>query len=893
MKRPLLWYAGAYALGEVLALHGGGLWPAVFLAAAGTAAVCCLRKSKKIFLFVRRRARRACPARRSGGQGVRGRRVLWFFLSLFFVLGSLRLSRSGDPPAVRRLDGILAEKESLTGVLSGRIVRMELRSTKGEESFRLLLSGCSFRPEDSEKGGIPAEEAGDRSAGPEETEVFPVGGVQLTLEELPEGVREGRDLTMRVRLSEMEEPGNPGQFDSRSYYRSQGISYRAKGTALLAVSGRTDCLRMGLRLLRQYGSDNLLRTAGEESGGMLCAMVLGEKWEADGGSVSLYTESGMGHLLAISGLHISLAGMGVWRLLRKRLNCSYVLAAAGCTAMSFCYYLLTGEGTSAGRAFFMLTVYGIGQALGRQYDLASAAALSALVMLLRRPLLLFQSGFLLSFGSVLALGLIYPLLSRAGLPKFLSPLFPGLSIQLLTLPVQASFFYKIPVYGLLLNLAVLPLFTAAALLGIAGALLGGALPGLLSLLLRPAGWILGLYEFLGARSLRLPGAVWRTGRPENWQLLLYGMLLLLFCRWLLRRAAEKKEEEKAEQEKRMGEKTKEEKTGEGKRAGRETEERKKKEKKEKRGLRRGGKSGLPGLLLFAGLFLSLTPVRGRELEITFLNVGQGDSCFLRTPEGVTFLVDGGSSDQKEVGEYRLEPFLDVRAVKGADFALVSHGDADHINGIAGLIGTGRIGALVLPRGREEGEGLAALKEQAEEAGIPVLFLGRGERLTAGEAAFTCLWPEASGGKAAGSLEENEASMVLWFSWRELDVLFTGDLEGGGEDAVTGYLEAYRKASGRRADILKVPHHGSGGAGGTDFLEAAAPGYGVISCGKNNRYGHPAQETLERLSAAGCRVFRTDRCGAVTVRSNGERVRISGYRGSGIPEGNPEGSSGSH
>ena len=85
----------------------------------------------------------------------------------------------------------------------------------------------------------------------------------------------------------------------------------------------------------------------------------------------------------------------------------------------------------------------------------------------------------------------------------------------------------------------------------------------------------------------------------------------------------------------------------------------------------------------------------------------------------------------------------------------------------------------------------------------------------------------------------------------------------------------------------------GAAGGTDCLEAAAPGYGVISCGKNNRYGHPAQESLERLSAAGCRVFRTDRCGAVTVRSNGERVRISGYRGSGIPEGHPEGSSGSH
>lgn len=765
-------------------------------------------------------------------------------LLFFFLLGYVRIYQTGNSASVKILDGRLEEEENLTAKLAGRVVRIELRDTGGKESFRLLLSDCSIQTEGKTET--------------EETELFFVGGVLLFLDELPEGVREGRKVFMEVRLSEMEASGNPGQFDSRSYYRGQGIFYLAKGTACLEVSGKTDYLRMSLRLLRQYFSENLLRTAGEQDGGMLCAMVLGKKWEADGETVSLYTESGMGHLLAVSGLHISLAGMGMYRLLRKKLKCSYALAAVGCTAMSFCYYLLAGEGTSVGRAFFMLTVYGVGQALGRQYDLASAAALAALAMLIGRPFLLLQSGFLLSFGSVLALGILYPLFSKARFPGFISIFLPGFSIQMATLPVQAYFFFKFPVYSLLLNLAVLPLFTAAALLGIAGALFGGVLPGVLSVVLLPARGILRLYEFLGEQSLRLPGALWRTGRPKLWQLLLYGALLLLLCRRMKGRAEEKRRAEIRTRESRTAE------TRAGKNGRRSY-------------LEKAVGRWLWGGLILGGMVFCLTPVRYRGMELVFLDVGQGDGCFLRTAEGITFLIDGGSSDEPGVGEYRLEPFLDFQGVGQVDFVLASHGDRDHINGICGLMEAGRVGTLILPRGRENGTGLSAMKEQAEQSGIPVLSLSRGEQLAAGEAVFTCLWPEAAGGDGS-FLDENEASMVLWLSWRELDVLFTGDLEGRGETAVTSYLETWKRVSGRAAaDILKVPHHGSGGAGSINFLEAAAPKYGIISCGKNNRYGHPAKEALERLSDAGCQVFRTDQDGAVTVRSDGGRMEISGYK----------------
>ncbi|MCI8549109.1 MAG: DNA internalization-related competence protein ComEC/Rec2 [Lachnospiraceae bacterium] len=796
MKRPLLWYAGAYALGEVLALQGRGLGLAVLCGlTAGTAAAG--RKVSK------------------SGQS----RWIWLVLPFFFILGVIRVRGEGALPAIEGLDRKLEITGDLETVITGKVTRVERREVEGRESDRLYLSGCMI--------------------GAEETEHYQVDGVLLLFDELPAGVEEGKHITVNVRLFSMEEAGNPGQFDSRDYYRSQGIYYMAKGKACLEISGRTDYLRKWLRRLRQYFSENLLKVAGENEGGMLCAMVLGEKWAAGADTVSLYTESGIGHLLAISGLHISLVGMGVYRLLRKWLKVPYFLSALGCGGMSFLYYLLSGEGTSAGRAFFMLTVYGLGQAAGRQYDLASSAALSVFVMLLRHPFLLFQSGFLLSFGSVLSLGILYPVFCKAGFPKICRPLFPGISIQLATLPVQACFFYRFPVYSLFLNLIVLPLFTVAAFLGMAGALFGGVFPGIFSVALFPVRKILRLYGYLGEKSLNLPGAVWRIGKPEIWQILIYGCFLLLFYGYLVWRKERQVQKRQCKS--------------------------------------RGIWQCLLGCLILLGMFLCLFPVHYSGMELTFLDVGQGDACFIRTSDGITFLIDGGSSDEKQVGEYRLEPFLDCKAVGQVDFAMVSHGDSDHLNGIRELMERERIGTLVLPGGRKEDEGIANLEEKAKEAGIPVLFLNQGERLVAGDTVFTCLWPKGSYGEEGESLDKNEASMVLWLSWRELDVLFTGDVEGKGEQGVTAYLSAIGKTSEMSADILKVPHHGSGGAGLDGFLEAVAPKYGVISCGKNNRYGHPAKETLNRLENVGCEIFRTDLCGAVTVRSDGERMRVYGYK----------------
>lgn len=248
------------------------------------------------------------------------------------------------------------------------------------------------------------------------------------------------------------------------------------------------------------------------------------------------------------------------------------------------------------------------------------------------------------------------------------------------------------------------------------------------------------------------------------------------------------------------------------------------------------------------------------------------------------LIDGGSSDEGKIGTYTLDPFLNSQAVGKLDLVFVSHGDSDHISGLKELLADGRIRCLVLPPGWETRKGLSELGEAAKEQGIEILELEKGDELKIGEVEVTCLWPgnEEDGLKQESKLgvseqkqsedrenkseeSENELSMVLWLSWRDIDVLFTGDLEGSGEAAVTELLKnpPEELAVCRRSlELLKVPHHGSGKTSSEEFLKTAAPDYAVISCGRKNRYGHPAGETLDRLEEAGCQILRTDEEGAV-------------------------------
>ena len=278
-----------------------------------------------------------------------------------------------------------------------------------------------------------------------------------------------------------------------------------------------------------------------------------------------------------------------------------------------------------------------------------------------------------------------------------------------------------------------------------------------------------------------------------------------------------------------------------------------------------------------------------KLTTVVLDVGQGDGIFMKGPEGNTYLVDGGSSDVKKVGHYRLEPFLKSQGVGRLDYVLISHGDSDHMNGVEELIERQnigvKIGTLVLPVKEVWDEALEELAGKARNHGIRVAVIEPGQSIREGEMVITCIQPGNMGiesedaesskgntvpGTGRTGLElGNEASMVLAVRYGEFDMLFTGDVEEEGERQLTKQLEeSYLDCTW---EVLKVAHHGSKNSSTEGFLQLVRPAYALISAGQENRYGHPHQETVKRLADVGSKVYSTQENGAIIVEVEGGEI----------------------
>lgn len=645
----------------------------------------------------------------------------------------------------------------------------------------------------------------------------------------------GTDLSLSGTIYPLEDPVNPGQFNSRLYYEGKGIfcTFYAEQAEILTVHPAP--LREGLLTLRKRLEEVYEQVLGEKDGSLLKAMILGRREELDTEVKELYQRNGISHLLAISGLHLSLVGMGLYRLLR-RLTGSYLAAGVPSVLFLAAYGWMTGASVSTVRAALMCGMAILADLLGRTYDMLTGIGLSALILMLANPLSARQSAFYLSYGAVLAIALLIPVwkLYRKRFRRTEAALSVSLSVLLVTFPLILCFFYEYPLYSTVLNLLVIPLMS---ILMVCGLLCGGI--GLFSLSAAkifavPCHLILGVYAWTGQRCLTLPGALLSIGSPAGWKVVLYYTTLAAGLLFLYR------------------------------------EKRREKYWRKKEPFHPGKKvlAAALGPLMLCMCLLCVRTFRG--LEIRMLDVGQGDSIYVRGPDGTTFLYDGGSSDVKKVGTYRILPFLKWSGVQKLDYILVSHMDQDHINGLTELAenskssGGLKIGYAVLPKVPEKDEAYEKLEAAFGEAGIKMLYMEAGDRLQGRELTWTCLWPEGT----VRSSDRNDLSLVLLAEYGEFQMLFTGDIGKAAEERLA--------ASGRlcQVEILKTAHHGSRHSSAKRFLDQVQPAVSLISCSARNRYGHPGEETLQRLSDAGSRVFITKDCGALRIWTDGEKVRVA-------------------
>lgn len=628
---------------------------------------------------------------------------------------------------------------------------------------------------------------------------------------------------------------NPGNFNQKLYYQKQGISAMVWADSIQVSEGmckkKWNCVKEQLYQFRNAWKQQLYDAMGEENGAILTAMLLGEKGDMDADTIELYQRNGIGHILAISGLHLSVIGVGLYRMIR-RVTGSYTVGGIAGVLFLCSYILMIGVGVSVVRAFVMFLFRVGADMVGRKYDSLTALSVAASVVLLWRPLYLYDGGFWLSFGAVLAVLIVLPMFRKLPVQAF----WASVSINFVLFPVQCYFFYEFPIYSLLLNLWVIPLMSAVLFLGIVGSItVGIGMPG--QLLLRLCNLIFFIYEKSCEAAMRMPGACVVTGQLKLWQIVVYEALLILAV--LLGRRAWKiadKEKAKAVRLRRMG-------------------------------------------WLVAVVAVSVIPlgntVRWRgNLQITMMDVGQGDGIFLRSPSGNAYVIDGGSSDVEQVGKYRMEPFLESQGVQTIEYLLITHGDEDHTKGWIELIDDKNsivnIETIIFPTKEVWDENLYSLARKAEQRNIKVACMQKGSIISDGELQIECLGP---GPEYSGDTG-NAASLLLRVNYQGFDMLFTGDVEDEGEEALQEVLN--RELQAVSWEALKIAHHGSKNSSSEELLEQIQPTYALISAGQENRYGHPHQETLERLERVGSQVFTTKEKGAITLVTDGEKMWIKTY-----------------
>jgi len=267
-----------------------------------------------------------------------------------------------------------------------------------------------------------------------------------------------------------------------------------------------------------------------------------------------------------------------------------------------------------------------------------------------------------------------------------------------------------------------------------------------------------------------------------------------------------------------------------------------------------------------------------KLELTVLDVGQGDSLFVVSPHGRTLLMDGGGGfigfaghEQQngiDPGEEAVSPYLWSRGFQKLDVVALTHAHQDHIGGLAAILENFRVGTLWIGREVESGA-LAKLENLAREKKIPVVHELRGKAFSWDGVEAQLLWPEISP-QAVGTSAKNNDSLVLHLEYGERGMMLPGDAEKQAESTIVSDNDE----TALRADVLKVGHHGSKNSTTPEFLAAVRPRVAVISAGEDNPYGHPNPELLARLTAAGVRILRTDHDGAVHVLTDGKRLEIS-------------------
>jgi competence protein ComEC len=702
---------------------------------------------------------------------------------------------------------------------------------------------------------------------------------------------------MRIRLAERYR--DPGAWQYADYLLAQGIgahaSVRASKIALLSgsdaslaiLANRPAQLQCEIYAAQSWASRHVISYVhsnanrglpkvlrlSPDDGGMLNAMLFGDRAGLNRTQRVGFERTGSFHLFVVSGMHVGLlAGMVFW--LARRLKLREWLATIVTIALTFGYALLTGFGAPVQRALFMTVVFLLARLLSRDRNVLNALGAAALAVLVWSPGALFEASFQMTFLAIIAIGgIAIPLGERSflpyahaaghlwdkwedialpprvaqfrvmlrlwsetiaavtgdwsrGLPSLLVrsslwalelALIGAVAEMVMVLPM-AFYFHRATMFAVPTNMLSVPLVAVLAPMSIitfCAALISpwlAMLPGAATaMLLHGVSSVIGRISSVRAADLRVPAPVW-------WIALL-AVVAWAFCCWAVRRS---------------------------------------------RGWAWVAAAVLPLVPLMV-LWPERAVVSPGMMEVTAIDVGQGDSIFIVGPDGETMLVDAGgpvggvteaaeATSRFDVGEEVVSPYLWSRRFRDLDVLALTHAHSDHMGGMPAVMRNFRPRELWVSIDPNS-EAYRALLVEAKNLGVQVRHFYAGDQLAWGGMQVTVLAPENGYNNPREPV--NNDSLVLRMQHGKSSVLLEGDAEAPSERAM---LEHDRVAA---VTLLKIGHHGSRTSTTPEFLGAAAPKDAVVSVGKGNTFGHPRYEVIERIAKARTKLYRTDEFGLTT------------------------------
>lgn len=814
---------------------------------------------------------------------------------------------------------------------------------------------------------------------------------------------------------------NEGDFDSKIYYRSLNIRYKINAKKIYVMDSNSynmsdygnvsgsqtlndnktsiyDDIRHTFRLyqrklyyklyeLKERFKSIYSDISDSDDAGIFISMVLGDKSMLDGDIREMYQKNGISHLLAISGLHISLIGMTIYSILRKS-GISFIKAVTAASSIIICYGIMTGNAISTKRAVIMLIISLTAQVLGRTYDIMTSLSLAAIILIYDNPYVIENSAFQLSFGAVIGISLVYPSLKYTFsyilkcikdnfinekiteynnkknvhkiikyIVKYLTEAFLfSISVNIVTLPVVLYNYSEFPPYGIFLNMAVIPLMSLLMLCSLLAAIAGLFNITAGTFMIGVSHYILRIYDILCSLTQRLKYSVIVTGRPSVERIIIYYMIIFIFIIIVIVyenfitiytqrfNNITMNDNIKISDNIKIDERFKICDRIRGSRNIKEADNIKiynsiknnnainfnmYKDNNGKYYQRSDVVSknhaivkniiidnvlkGAERILIYTPVMLIISCIilfykEPCGFEVNMLDVGQGDGIVVRLPDNSVYMFDGGSTDIKEVGKYRIMPFLKARAITKLDCITISHSDADHINGVIELINmtdkTFTISNIILPdiKNKSEDKSYCKLENAALQHGINVEYIKAGDYIYKGRVAGNLrnydnknndTWQIDNESLSENKTSErsindkyntvikcvhptpdydyscpNDYSASYMISYGKYKMLMMGDAQ---ETA-----EKYMLDNNRLCDIsvLKTGHHGSSTSSSDIFLDKIKPEAAIISCGINNRYHHPSEKVMERLHEKNIKAIVTSEHGQIKIRSDGESFTIN-------------------